>query len=863
MDDISPTSAISYEYISSFRDEEAPSASSETTKTPLDITEAQQDFKSLTVNTTFPDKDQSIMSDDESNGSRGSRKSTKKIFSVEKPVIGGIFMVTLTKQAAWCGGKPNATYTALADGELKTYRCPSQTRQIQDSSGFTERSGKIPGNQLEFNSNFQKWSKGYLNTAKERGLDSITYLLHPQEKDTMVSIVEYPMLFTNREYVMKAMTKQRLQYGRYDYENEVAVTNCLLQSVSKPIREELTDRIESHMSFPEIWLLLFQAISPTSSTSKYDDFEKKIETAEPSKYKHEAIPSMTLDILKWAKELRCVKRFKQTYVLKTVDNLLKARGSTDFLHLMRNLKFKVKNTLDKALYMPPDQAAQYMKDNGVSLEDVIEFADERYHKDVNDNNWPPLLSNPDSKRPPKNYGANMATIQGSNVVADLQASLAQANALIQHMSPGGTSNLCHNCGIAGHFIANCPEKKNNNNRRPFNKNLTSRPDGAAGRQHNNNNNNKPRFNRGDQRNSGGRGGRGGGRGNGGTPNTKIKNWKHVAPCSGEPTTKVEDGTTWHWCDTCHRFNLSHTTEQHTAKQQSANFFVFDGNEDPSAWIASLSINNDNDDGSNKSIDQEIADLFIGNEPSAWVAPSRGSWPRRPEFDDSTTTEEDVMEIESPSAWHATIDDGDISATFFDNFFYHGRDSLESVGRNNRNHETFGNPMQTEPIVGQAFRQEGEDNDDDEDLSWLADSESTGHGTEDSSISFELIFPSDSDFPDHLCAFAVAPTPAAPPNTPNKEEEDVNEADRKTTLLSFDLAFPQGFPSAPCAFALGYESDPSDDDTNTNDDEPMELEPLPNQFSPIPQDEDDSTVSTMMELEDEFQAAAIAELEVLI
>jgi hypothetical protein len=498
---------------------------------------------------------------------------TPSVFTIkDPPPVGGVFLANQNEEAAWTGGKPNRDYTGLMSGEPTTPSCPSQKRYNKDTAGFKERSEAIPGPKLTHDMDFTKFSKRFMTTLRERGTDSVTYLHHPRETTEMASIIEHPMLF-KPDYVKKKMDVQKLNYGSYDLENQLANRNSLLASVTDTIREELTDRIEADMTFPEVWSILIEMMT-TTSFDQYDKLQETIKKCTPQQYKHQNIPAMTLAINKWATELSVVGMFDQAIVVKVLENLLKANGTEDYLHALRTIKPKVLEITQQTLFMDKPAAEKHMKHNKVSLRDITDLADRLYRTEASQNRWPPQMSVSDSKKPPANYGANFSSVDAQ--IATLQASLAQANALVQTMTTQGTSKMtgtCHNCGKPGHFANRCPNKARRSEIKPSNSIAGQQQQGKqvkfSGRRGSNagQNNNT----------TAGRGR--GGRGNGGPHKT---NWKFQAPGPTDSQTKTQDGVKHFWCKICRRWTTTHGTDEHKSKtnKPEANIVKID---DPSAW----------------------------------------------------------------------------------------------------------------------------------------------------------------------------------------------------------------------------------------------------------------------------------------
>jgi hypothetical protein len=113
--------------------------------------------------------------------------------------------------------------------------------------------------------------------------------------------------------------------------------------------------------------------------------------------------------------------------------------------------------------------------------------------------------------PPDDTALMMLTAKVDQLQCLVQCKDPLANALNREKAK------CFNCNKEGHWARNCPEKKQDDNKK-----------------------------------------------------NKMISWKKIAPKANEQQEKLHDGWLWKWCTKCARWSLTHNTQEHKGPTQKKN-----------------------------------------------------------------------------------------------------------------------------------------------------------------------------------------------------------------------------------------------------------------------------------------------------
>ena len=106
------------------------------------------------------------------------------------PKIGGIDPVDNDKQLAWTGGKPNKYWNDLDKVALRVPTKPTQYRShgTTDVKSYTYRTAGLKA-KFDKSSDLETFCTSVWEHLEECGMDTITYLHDPADKEKMTSVV--------------------------------------------------------------------------------------------------------------------------------------------------------------------------------------------------------------------------------------------------------------------------------------------------------------------------------------------------------------------------------------------------------------------------------------------------------------------------------------------------------------------------------------------------------------------------------------------------------------------------------------------------------------------------------------------------
>jgi hypothetical protein len=388
--------------------------------------------------------------------------SPKMALKPLKPIMGDLVQVSATEWTAWTGGKPNSSWTVL-DGATTTYGSPNQLRPNSASyaqRGFQYRSTGIE-DKFKRSDDLATFIREVSDHLIDTGMDSISYLPSPTDATKMCSVLTEYSKYSADTARSSGATFAAL-YDTYDKINDKAASKYLLNSLDKDLRETLHLRLEPMDTFHVLWLELIKAVRSTS-IDRFDDLKAKLRTRKATDYAGQNVDELSKAYKKDATELTSAGQYEHNLTLHMLKVFLEAGGRSNesYRFELRLMKRSLDAELLTVAHMSRDDADKYMATKSLTYKHICIKAEDEYHKQRDNNEWPPARHATDSRAPPGNFGAN------ANVCMTPGASLteAQVNMLIQRQmkdSTGpssGTRGNCHNCGQPGHFARNCPKRQ--------------------------------------------------------------------------------------------------------------------------------------------------------------------------------------------------------------------------------------------------------------------------------------------------------------------------------------------------------------------------------------------------------------------
>ena len=142
----------------------------------------------------------------------------------EKPIIGGITLVTKDEWSAWTGGKPNSSWTGLDPvSGLLEHTSPNQLRPVYVSSAQKGYNYRRTGHKTPFKpaDDLISFQNTIWNHFIDTGMDSIAYLRDPTDETKMTNVVKAHARYTVQSAKVLAEA-QVARYDRYDRTNDMA-----------------------------------------------------------------------------------------------------------------------------------------------------------------------------------------------------------------------------------------------------------------------------------------------------------------------------------------------------------------------------------------------------------------------------------------------------------------------------------------------------------------------------------------------------------------------------------------------------------------------------------------------------------------
>ena len=280
------------------------------------------------------------------------------------PIMGGLVQSSKDEFATWTGGKPLADWSGLHPSSSTKLRVPTQARPTSVSSSAKAYGYRTAGFETKFfakDKDFMSFSRKVLRHLEDHGMDTISFLPDPLDKNEMISVVKNHARFS-LEYAQQEYAKLKNSMDTYDTSNHEAAVTFLRNTLDPDLEELLDTRMDEDEAFPIAWLRLTDLVV-SSSIDKFETIKDRIKKRLPSQYKGEDIIKLSQDFQTDAKELTIAGQYDHNLTLKILQILLLAGGdgseAAGYRHELRNLETKLNATLKLVATMEKSDATKY------------------------------------------------------------------------------------------------------------------------------------------------------------------------------------------------------------------------------------------------------------------------------------------------------------------------------------------------------------------------------------------------------------------------------------------------------------------------------------------------------------------------
>ena len=370
----------------------------------------------------------------------------------------------------------------------------------------------------------QAFSEDVWKHLVDTGMDSVFYFVDPVDK-LEKSIIQHHARFTLKDIKDAVVKFSGDQYDRQNLEwSERFLTGSIATSLQKSISKYST----IDMTGPELWMLIVQE-TQSNSVRALMSLANELLTMQLSKYPGENVKLCTGDIFAKCERLQNAMKLPEDVGI-TICNILSKCSVEDF-----RILFTLKRT------------ELELKPQSVTYTELIILANQKYQSLIDTGDWKPAgAPKEDSILEGLNAKIDQLIQTGGRRDQARQWQRGQRNGSGgrdrgrgdqgQGHGRGAKADhskaTCYNCGKKGHISTNCPDK-------------------AA----------------------------------------KDKNddgWKTLPPKNNDPREKIVDGKTWHWCGTCGRWTLSHSTADRD-KQKNPVATLAVAESESTSFVAPLSL----------------------------------------------------------------------------------------------------------------------------------------------------------------------------------------------------------------------------------------------------------------------------------
>ena len=366
-------------------------------------------------------------------------------FKPKEPKFGGLIQTGKDTWAVWTGGKPNKDWTELEDVKPKTIQ-PNQYRAASISSQAKSQAYRRQGLVIKFTRkmNLQMFQYEVLEHLEDCGMDTVTYIQDPTNKDRVVSIITDHGKFTLNEGSIKGDETALVYYDEYAHSDMKDAKKFIYNSCCEDLKKQLNENCPKECSFVTYWLELIHTMQSVSM-ERFDSMKDRVKSRKITDYDGENVELIVTDYLADWDQLHSASMYDHNLTLNMLNTILSAGGADNegFKFPLRSIKIKLEDKLLQVRHLSYEDSCKTMSESKLDVRNVLKAAKDKYRIELDHNRWPAASHAKDSKAMSKNYGS--------------------VNTLVQTVAPKGKSDGgCNNCGAQGHWKRDCPLLKKKN-----------------------------------------------------------------------------------------------------------------------------------------------------------------------------------------------------------------------------------------------------------------------------------------------------------------------------------------------------------------------------------------------------------------
>ena len=419
------------------------------------------------------------------------------------------------------GGPPKSDWSGIDKSRTMPNKNTMQLRSFNPAHEQKVHAKRVEGLTVKFKQghSLPEFYDAVIRKLKGFGLDTIAYardVQNPASKPTVMVIKNHARYTPNLEHNIEEINKfAESHFDDFDSLNNNDALEFLYDSIDDQLRINLQRLADPSDCFVSVWLRLMDQIVSASSTH-HEEIRQSVRRDYPKNYPGENIKLCCESIKDKLEELERADEFSPALILTVLGNLAEVSVTGSFPFNILNKRNEVKLTLDKFLGLTNEEINKELLKAKLDYASVLKYAIKEYNDLLKDKKWPPALSPSDSSTSTLaglHHAATSEVLTKDSVLALIQKAVWANKGW-----KGGKGGPCFRCGSTDHQIRDCPEKSNKSD----------------------SNNNK----------------------------SGQKNWKRVAPKTGESETKKVGKRTFYWCAKCNRWSTTHSTATHVKKQDS-------------------------------------------------------------------------------------------------------------------------------------------------------------------------------------------------------------------------------------------------------------------------------------------------------